>query len=76
MTTSKTGAKPAAGGPAEPLLIDCDDCQVRGDACSDCVVAFLLGPPPEALEGPERRALAALAASGLVPPLRLVAGGH
>jgi hypothetical protein len=58
------------------VIIDCDTCEVRGDACGDCVVTVLLGPPsalPELDEG-ERRAIDALAGSGLVPPLRLVAG--
>jgi hypothetical protein len=53
--------------------IDCDSCLVRGLACHDCVVTVLLGPPPElTFEEEERRALYALAAGGLVPPLRLV----
>lgn len=69
-----------------PLLIDCDTCLVRGPACSDCVVTYLLGGPPDTVEsnGPhfaavavelsadERVALGALADSGMVPPLRLV----
>lgn len=53
------------------MIIDCDGCQVRGDACGDCVVAVLLGAPPE-LEADEQRALGVLAEAGLVPPLRLV----
>jgi hypothetical protein len=37
------------------------------------VVTFLLGPPPElAFDDDDQRALAALAESGLVPPLRMV----
>jgi hypothetical protein len=53
--------------------IDCDTCLVRGLACHDCVVTVLLGPPPElTLADDECRALDALAAGGLVPPLRLV----
>lgn len=53
--------------------IDCDTCVVRGLACHDCVVSVLLGPPPElTIDDDERRALDALAAGGLVPPLRLV----
>ena len=54
------------------MIIDCDGCQVRGDACGDCVVAVLLGAPPD-LEADEQRALGVLAEAGLVPPLRLVA---
>lgn len=53
--------------------IDCDSCAARGPACHDCVVTFLLGPPPElAFDDDDQRALAALADSGLVPPLRMV----
>ena len=56
------------------MLIDCDGCAVRGLACSDCVVTVLLGAPPDGvrLDETERRALAALADGGLVPPLRLI----
>lgn len=55
------------------LHIDCDSCLVRGLTCHDCVVTALLGPPPElALDTEEQQALAVLAESGLVPPLRLV----
>ena len=73
------------------MIIDCDTCEVRGDACGDCVIGVLIGaprredgepggdaPPPGApivqLDAPERRALDVLAAQGLVPKLRLVAG--
>ncbi len=57
------------------MQIDCDTCEVRGLACGDCVVTFLLGSAPEGVEldREERAALDVLAASGLVPPLRLVA---
>lgn len=54
------------------MIIDCQTCVVRGDACSDCVVTVLLGSPP-ALDSEEQQALAVLSDSGLVPPLRLVA---
>lgn len=58
------------------MLIDCDTCEVRDIACSDCVVSVLLGmPAPEApveLDEAERTAIGVLAQSGLVPPLRLV----
>ena len=27
------------------MIIDCDTCAVRGDACGDCVVGVLLGTP-------------------------------
>ena len=63
------------------MLIDCDACAARGPACADCVVTVLLGAPPVRsvgdgtgidLDGDEQAALAVLAGSGLVPPLRLV----
>jgi hypothetical protein len=58
------------------MVIDCEQCAVRGLGCGDCVVTVLLGAPPEGvqLDDTERRALAALADGGLVPPLRLVTG--
>ena len=58
----------------DPMLIDCDTCEVRGLACADCVVTVLLGAPPAGvvLDAEERRALDVLAGSGMVPPLRLV----
>lgn len=56
---------------SQPVLIDCDDCAVRGPACRDCVVSVLLGAPPDLLED-ERAALDVLAEAGLVPRLRLV----
>ena len=59
------------------MIVDCDTCAVRGPSCGDCVVTFLLGPPDwlavDGLPGEEVAALAVLAESGLVPPLRLVA---
>ncbi len=59
--------------PDEELLIDCDTCTVRGDACGDCVVTVMLGAPPGPLrlDADERRALEVLGRSGLVPPLQL-----
>lgn len=55
------------------MRIDCDSCKGRGMACGDCVVTVLLGGPPEdvELDYGDRVALAVLANSGLVPPLRL-----
>lgn len=55
------------------MLIDCDTCQVRGAACRDCMVTVLLGPPAGLeLDEVEQAAVNALAAGGLIPPLRLV----
>lgn len=57
------------------VTIDCGTCAVRGDACSDCVMTVLLGRPPELVLDPdEAAAFAALAETGLVPPLRMVYG--
>jgi len=55
------------------VRIDCDNCAVRGAACSGCVVSVLLGPPADLeWDETEQAAVAALAESGLVPPLQLV----
>jgi len=56
------------------MLIDCENCAVRGRACGGCVVSVMLGAPPEGVEldEEERRALAVLADAGVVPRLRLV----
>jgi hypothetical protein len=58
------------------LHVDCDSCIARGPTCGDCVITVLLGAPPAGvdLDDNERAALAALAESGLVPPLRLIPG--
>jgi hypothetical protein len=56
---------------AEPVIIDCDDCAVRGPGCRDCVVSVLLGVP-ESLFEDERAALEVLAEAGMAPRLRLV----
>ena len=55
----------------EPVVIDCDDCAVRGPGCRDCVVSVLLGVP-ETLLADERAALEILADAGMAPRLRLV----
>ncbi|SOJ55899.1 hypothetical protein MSIMFB_03378 [Mycobacterium simulans] len=61
----------AAPGAGAPVIIDCDDCAVRGPACRDCVVSVLLGVP-EWLSHDEQAALEVLADVGLAPRLRLV----
>ncbi len=58
-------------GPEDPVVIDCDECAVRGPGCRDCVVSVLLGTPETLLED-ERAALEVLAEAGLAPRLRLV----
>ncbi len=50
------------------MQIDCETCPVRGDACGDCVVTALLGPPE--LDEREGAALVVLAEHGLISPLR------
>lgn len=57
--------------PGEPVVIDCDECAVRGPGCRDCVVSVLLGVP-ETLHQDERAALEVLAEAGLAPRLKLV----
>ncbi len=65
-------AEPATG--ADPMVIDCDRCTMRGIGCGDCVVTVMLGGPPYGVEldDDERHAIDVLAAAGLVPPLRMV----
>ena len=67
--SENTGSENTAAG--EPVVIDCDDCAVRGPGCRDCVVSVLLGVPETLLED-ERAALEVLAEVGLAPRLRLV----
>ena len=65
---------PAAEVPldaGQPVVIDCDDCAVRGPGCRDCVVSVILGVPEILLED-ECAALEVLAEAGLAPRLRLV----
>ena len=60
------------------MIIDCDTCRARGPACGDCMVTAIIGPPgqgPIRIDGAQQAALSALAASGMVPPLRLVPVG-
>ncbi|WP_221042572.1 hypothetical protein [Mycobacterium senriense] len=63
------GATPPEPGP--PVVIDCDECAVRGPGCRDCVVSVILGVPDTLLQD-ERAALEVLAEVGLAPRLRLV----
>ena len=52
----------------DSLLIDCDNCLARGPGCGDCVVTM----DDLCLDQDDQTALAVLADTGLVPPLRLV----
>jgi hypothetical protein len=56
------------------MIIDCASCVGRPTECSDCVVSVVLGAHPGGVELDEdvRTAVAVLAGSGLVPPLRLI----
>lgn len=65
----------------DTILVDCDRCEVRGDACTDCVISVLFGAPPVAApvdasvadwDADEQRAIDALIAGGLVSGLRLL----
>jgi hypothetical protein len=60
------------------MIVDCDRCVVRGDACQDCVITVLLGAPPGGVEldSTERWALNTLAEAGMVPRLQLVNGSQ
>ncbi len=59
------------------MLIDCDQCELRDIACSDCVVTALLGMPHRhgtrryEIGEAEGQALRVLADAKLVSPLRL-----
>ncbi len=33
------------------MIVDCDSCEVRGNACGDCVIGVLLGLPGVPREG-------------------------
>jgi hypothetical protein len=33
------------------VIVDCDRCAVRGDACHDCVISVLFGAPPGVADG-------------------------
>jgi hypothetical protein len=70
-TSTSDHADQSNAGPTGPVVIECDDCAVRGPACSDCVVSILLGVPATLLDD-ECAALETLAEVGLAPRLRLV----
>jgi len=60
--------------PEGGLTIDCECCTLQGtDACSDCVVTFLLERDPDdavVIDADEARAMRMLERAGLVPSLR------
>jgi hypothetical protein len=37
------------------MIVDCNECSVRGRACGDCVVTVLLGMPGTSSAGPPAR---------------------
>jgi hypothetical protein len=73
MALSSEPGRAASPAPesTEPVVIDCEDCAVRGPGCRDCVVSVILGVPETLLED-ERAALEVLADAGMAPRLRLV----
>ena len=76
--TNRRGEHQPRETPGESLHVDCDSCAARGLACGDCVISVLLGTPDTGvdLDTSDQDALAALAESGLVPPLRLIPGAR
>jgi hypothetical protein len=60
--------------PTPNLSIDCDECVMQAtDACTDCVVTFLIDRDPDAavvINAAEARAVRMLGRAGLVPRLR------
>ena len=57
----------------DTLVIDCDDCRLQGsDACADCLVSMLCGPPAPnvVIDAAEARVVQMLGRGGLVPPIR------
>jgi hypothetical protein len=56
------------------MIIDCASCMARPTECGDCVISVVLGPHVGGvdLDADEQTAVAVLAGSGLVPPLRLM----
>ena len=56
------------------MIIDCASCVGRPTECGDCVVSVILGSSPQGVEVDDevQTAMAVLAGSGMVPPLRLM----
>jgi hypothetical protein len=59
------------------MIIDCATCVGRPTECGDCVISVVLGSHEGVvdLDADEQTAVAVLAGSGLVPPLRLMPAG-
>jgi len=60
------------------MLISCDDCRMQGtDACSVCVVSFIVERPEGAVifDAAEERALREMTRAGLLPGVRWTARG-
>lgn len=56
------------------MRIDCDECVMQHtDACADCIVTYLLDPPPVRFDGDEEQAIRVLQDGGLAPRSRFVA---
>jgi hypothetical protein len=36
------------------MIVDCESCEVRGDACGECVIGVLLGFPEPGEDAPRR----------------------
>jgi hypothetical protein len=55
------------------MLISCDDCRMQGtDACSDCVVSYILDKPEGAVvfDAAQERAIREMSRAGLLPDVR------
>jgi hypothetical protein len=55
------------------MLISCDDCRMQGtDACSDCVVSYILDKPEGAVvfDAEQERAIREMSRAGLLPDVR------
>jgi len=50
------------------MIVDCMNCQIRGQRCDDCVVTALFAPASAELplDAAERRAIATFVGAGLV----------
>jgi hypothetical protein len=76
-TTAQGAAVHGDHGETTGMIIDCADCTMQGtDACTDCVVTFVVSREPGqalVIDADEARAVRLLARAGLVPELRHVA---